>query len=107
MSVLQEAGHIKNRNVLIFPRIICLHLMYSEVAWVLSSSATQVKSQIRFDPYYFLDYLAVSYGYVTTQWFYFCLITIIILFACFRIRRGRQCKQYHTTGEPSCKGTLI
>ena len=56
------AGHIKNTVVLIFQHIHCLHLMYSEVAWVLISSGTQVRSQIILDPDYLPDYLSVSYN---------------------------------------------
>ena len=52
MSVLQEAGHIKNTVVLTFQHIQCLHLMYS-----------QVQQQIILDPDYFPDYLSVSYDY--------------------------------------------
>ena len=37
ISVLQEAAHIKNTVVLIFRHIQFLHLMNSEVAWVLVS----------------------------------------------------------------------
>ena len=37
ISVLQEAGHIKNIVILIFRYIQFLHLMNSEVAWVLVS----------------------------------------------------------------------
>ena len=47
--MLLEAGHIKNTVVLIFRHIQYLHVMYSEVAWVLVSSGTQVQSQIIFD----------------------------------------------------------
>ena len=36
--MLQEASHIKNTVFLIFQYIQCLHLMYSEVAWVLVPS---------------------------------------------------------------------
>ena len=36
----QEPAHMKNTVALIFPDIQCLHLMYSEVAWVLLSSGT-------------------------------------------------------------------
>ena len=61
--MLQEAGHIKNTVVLIFRHIQCLHLMYSEVAWVLVSSGTQVQSQIKLDWDYLSDYLSVSYDY--------------------------------------------
>ena len=61
--MLQEAGHIKNTNVLIFRHIQCLHLMYAELAWVLVSSSTQVRLQIILDPDYLPDYLSVSYDY--------------------------------------------
>ena len=57
--MLQEAGHIKNT---LFNQ--CLHLMNSEVAWVLLSSGTQVQPLIILDPDYFPDYLSVSYNYV-------------------------------------------
>ena len=40
--MLQEAGNIKNTGILIFKHIQYLHLMYSEVAWVLVSSGTQI-----------------------------------------------------------------
>ena len=49
----------KNSVVLIFPHIQCLHLMYSEVAWALVFSETQVWSQTILDPDYLLDYLSV------------------------------------------------
>ena len=61
--MLQEAGHIKNTVVSIFRHIQCLHLMNSEVAWVLVSSETQVQPQIILDPDYISDYLSVSYDY--------------------------------------------
>ena len=61
--MFQEAGHIKNIVVLIFQHIQCLHLMYSEVAWVLASLGTQVQLQIMLDPGYLSDYLSVSYDY--------------------------------------------
>ena len=61
--MVQEAGYIKNTVVLIFQRIHCLHLMYSEVAWVLVSSGTQVQPQIILDSDYLPDYLFVSYDY--------------------------------------------
>ena len=46
--MLQEAGRIKNiyyiySCFLIFRHIQCLHLMNSEVAWILVSSGTQVQ----------------------------------------------------------------
>ena len=49
--MLQEAGHIKNTVALIFWHSQCLHLMNSEVAWVLVSP----------------DCLSVSYDYVLTK----------------------------------------
>ena len=58
--ILQEAGHIKNTVVLIFQYFQCLHLVNSEVAWVLISSA---QLQIILDPDYLPDYLSVSYDY--------------------------------------------
>ena len=61
--MLQEAGHIKSRVVLIFRHVQCLHLMKSEVAWILLSSETQVPGQIIFDPDYLSDYLSVPYDY--------------------------------------------
>ena len=41
--MLEEAGRIKN-VVLIFRHIQCLHLVNSEVAWVLVPSGTQVQT---------------------------------------------------------------
>ena len=61
--MLQEAGHKKNTVVLIFQHIQCLHLMNSEVAWVLVSLETQVQLQIIVNPDYFPDYLFVAYDY--------------------------------------------
>ena len=63
MPVLQEAGHIKNTVVLIFPHIQCLHLMNSEVAWALVSLGTQIELQIILNPGYLPDYFSVSYDY--------------------------------------------
>ena len=40
--MLPEAGHIKNTVVLIFRHIQYLHLMNSEVLWLLLSSGIQV-----------------------------------------------------------------
>ena len=54
MSVLREAGQIKN---------IAEYLMDSEVAWVLVPSGTQVQPQIILDPDYLPDYLSVFYDY--------------------------------------------
>ena len=42
--MLQEAGHIKNKAVLILRHIQCLHMMNSEVAWVLVNNSL-VKEQ--------------------------------------------------------------
>ena len=64
--MLQEASHIKNTVVLIFQYIQCLHLMDSEVAWILVSSGTQVQPQITLNPDYLPEYLSVSYDYVLT-----------------------------------------
>ena len=61
--MLLEGDHIKNTVVLIFPHIHCLHLMNSDVAWVLVSSGTQVQPQIILDPDYLPDYISVSYDY--------------------------------------------
>ena len=60
--MLQEAGHIKNTNVLILRYIHCLHLMYADVAWVVVSSGTQVQPQIILNPEYLPD-LSVSYDH--------------------------------------------
>ena len=59
--MLQEAGNIKNTVVLIVQHIQCLHLMYSEVSWVVVSLGTQVQSQMIIDLDYLPDYLSVSY----------------------------------------------
>ena len=64
MSVQQEAGHIKYIAALFSRHIQCLHLIYSEVVWVLVSSETPVKPQTILDTDYLPDYLFVSYGYV-------------------------------------------
>ena len=65
MSALQEAGHIKNVVAIIFPHILDLQLMNSDVDWGLVSSGTQVQRQIIFDTDDFPDYLLVSYDYVS------------------------------------------
>ena len=64
ISAPRSRSHIKNTLVLTFQHIQCLHLMYSEVAWVPVSSGTQVQSQIILDPDYLPDDLFVSYDYV-------------------------------------------
>ena len=61
--MLQEAGHIKNTVIKIFGHIQCLHLMYSEVTWVLASSGTQVQPKIILDPDYLPEYISLSYDY--------------------------------------------
>ena len=43
--------------------IECLHLMYTEVAWVRVSSVTQVQPQMILYPDYLPDYPFVSYDY--------------------------------------------
>ena len=63
ISVPQEAGHINNTVVLIFRHIQCLHLMNSEIAWVLVFSETQSQPQIILNPDNLLDYLSVFYDY--------------------------------------------
>ena len=67
--MLQEAGHIKNTVVLIFRHIQRLHLMYTEVAWVLVSSEIQVHPQLILDSDYLPDYLSVSYDYAINDYF--------------------------------------
>ena len=64
---MPQAGHIKNTVVLIFRHIQCLHLMNSEVAWVLVSSGNQVQPQIILDLDNLPHYLSVSYDYGYTQ----------------------------------------
>ena len=65
--MLQEVGHIKNTVAFIFRHIQCLHSMYSEVAWVLLSSGTQVQPQIIVHPDYLPDYFSVSYDFDFTS----------------------------------------
>ena len=48
---------------LILQHIYCLHLMNSDLAWVLVSSGTQIQPQMILDPDYLPDYLSVSYDY--------------------------------------------
>ena len=45
----------------------CLHLMNSEVAWVLVSSESQVQPKIILDPDYLPDYLSLSYDYGSSK----------------------------------------
>ena len=63
--MLQEAGHIKNTVALILRHIQCLHLMYSEVAWVIVSSRAQVQPQIILNP----DYLQTTFSFLMTMVF--------------------------------------
>ena len=65
--MLQEAGHRKNTNVLIFQQIHWLHLMYAETAWVLVSLRTQFQPRVILNSDYLPDYLFVSYDYVLTD----------------------------------------
>ena len=60
--MLEKDGHIKNTTILIFRHIQASHLMYSEVAWLLLSSETQVQPQIILD----LGYLSVFCDYDIT-----------------------------------------
>ena len=64
---MQGAGHIKNTHSLISRLIQCLHLMYSEVAWVLVSLESQVQPQIILDPYYLPKYFSISHDCDITQ----------------------------------------
>ena len=57
-----------DRVDLTFRHIQYLHLINTEIAWVLVSSGTQVQSQIILDPDYLLDYLSVSYDHVFMQY---------------------------------------
>ena len=58
-----DADHIKNTVVSIIRHIHCLHLLYSEVAWVLVSTGIQVQPKIILDPDYLPNYFSVSYDY--------------------------------------------
>ena len=44
-----------------------LNLVYSEVAWALVFSGTQVQPQIILDPNYHPEYLYVSYDYAENE----------------------------------------
>ena len=84
--MLQEVDRIKNTVVLIFQHIQCLHLINSEVAWLLVSSGSQVQPQIIVDPDYLPDYLSVSYDYGTNDYIINlkALSTLVTLFqVCF------------------------
>ena len=62
--MLKEAGHISNTAVLTINtlrHIQYLHWMYSEVAWILISSETQVQPQIIVDSDNFPYYPSFSY----------------------------------------------
>ena len=62
---------MKNIVTLIFPQIYIsqqfLHLMYSEVAWVLVFLRIQIHPQIIPNPDYLPDYLSVSYEYAKSN----------------------------------------
>ena len=67
-SAPRSWAHINNTvalTILTFQHIQCLHLMYSEVAWVPVSLGTQVQPQITPNPDDLPDYLSVSYGYAS------------------------------------------
>ena len=81
ITVLQEAGHIKNIVVLIFRHIQSLHLMNSEVACVLVSSGSQVQPQQILDPDYLPDYLFVSYDYALSLFFIEPAAIAVLFFA--------------------------
>ena len=66
-------------TILTLRHIQCLHLMYAEIAWVLVSSGTQVKPQIKIDTDYLSDYPYVSYDYVKIKIMY-CTVR------CFQLR---------------------
>ena len=57
------AEHINNAVVLVSPQIKCLHLKYSEIAWVLVTPGIQNWRQIILDTDYLLS---VSYENVST-----------------------------------------
>ena len=57
--------HIHKR--LVFRHIQCLHLMYSEVAWVLVSAGTQVQPQIILYPDDLPDSFSLSHYYVSKK----------------------------------------
>ena len=59
--MFQEPDHIKNTIILVFRHIQRLHLMYSEIGWVLVSSKTQVQPQIILDPDYLADRLSLRF----------------------------------------------
>ena len=60
--MLQETGHIKNANALIFRHVQCLRLTYAQVAWVVGTR-TQIQPQVKLYPDYPPGYLSVSYDY--------------------------------------------
>ena len=55
-----------------FRHIQGLHLMYSQVTWLLMSSRTQVQQQIILDLDYLPDCRSVSYGYGRIYLFISC-----------------------------------
>ena len=63
----KKDGHIENTIALTFRYIHCLR-MYSEVAWLLVSSGSQVQPQVILDPIYLPDYLCISYDYGWTSY---------------------------------------
>ena len=63
--VLQEANHCNEYSCSDFPDNQCLHLMYSEVAWVLASLRTQIWPQIILGLDHLPDYLSISCDYAS------------------------------------------
>ena len=57
ISVLQDADHIKNTVVRVFPHIQYFNLMYFEVSWTLVSLGTLAWLQIILDRDNLPDYL--------------------------------------------------
>ena len=64
--MLPEPSHIEN-TVWFSRNNQCLHLMNSEVAWVLVSLGTQAQPQIMLDPDHLSDYLYVFSDYVKSN----------------------------------------
>ena len=61
--MLQDYYHKKEYSCFDLAHIQCSHLMYSEVAWVVVSSWSQVRLQIILDPDCLADHLSFSYDY--------------------------------------------
>ena len=74
--MLHEAWLIKNTVVLILRQSHCLYLMYSEVAWVIVFSGTQILPQIILDSDYLPDYFSVSLDYALSRCSYHSFLAI-------------------------------